>query len=157
MLKLPKVTSLVFLCNILKKKWVMKLIFWNLISMKACYKLILWFWWGWSSIPKLTCLQCLYNMSKKKLGMDFIFCMQINIKVSTSWHYCFWWKWSDMSKVLKIESWQYFCNIFRKKCRNCFCILLWCKTFRYFTGVQSCSLLLVFGSLWSEMSVAFTA
>ena len=31
-----------------------------------------------------------------------------------------------------------FANILRKKCHNCFCILLWCKTFRYFTGVQSC-------------------
>ena len=27
--------------NILRKNWVMKLIF------KACYKLIVWFWWGW--------------------------------------------------------------------------------------------------------------
>ena len=31
----------------------------------------------------------------------------------------------------------------RKNCCNCFFILLWCKTFRYFTGFQSCSLLLV--------------
>ena len=31
----------------------------------------------------------------------------------------------------------------KKKCRNCFCVLLWCKRVRYFTGVQSCSLLLV--------------
>ena len=29
---------------------------------------------------------------------------------------------------------------------NCFCVLLWCKTFRYFMGVQS-FLLLVFGLL----------
>ena len=27
-----------------------------------------------------------------------------------------------------------FCNILRKKSRNCFCVLLSCKTFRYFTG-----------------------
>ena len=44
----------------------------------------------------------------------------------------------------KIGSWKCFCNILRKKFRNCFFVLLWCKTFRYFTGVQSCSLLLFF-------------
>ena len=85
--KLPKITSSLFLCNILRKKWVMKLIFCMQISMKACYKLILWFWWGWSSIPKvlkIASLQCLYNISKKKIEMKLIFCMRINIKASTS-------------------------------------------------------------------------
>ena len=43
MSKLPKITSLLFLCNILKKTWLMKLIFCMQASMKACYKLILWF------------------------------------------------------------------------------------------------------------------
>ena len=43
-----------------------------------------------------------------------------------------------------------FCNILRKKCHNCFCVLLWCKTFRYFTGVQSCSLLLAFPKDWTS-------
>ena len=38
--KLPKITSLLFLCNILRKNWAMKLIFCTQISMKACYKLI---------------------------------------------------------------------------------------------------------------------
>ena len=35
MTKLPKMTSLLFLCNILRKKWVMKLIFCMRTSMKA--------------------------------------------------------------------------------------------------------------------------
>ena len=47
MAKLPKITSLLFLWNIFRKKWVMKLIFWMQISIKACYKLILWFWCEW--------------------------------------------------------------------------------------------------------------
>ena len=84
-------------------------------------------WWEWSSIIKVlkvTSLQYLYNISEMKLGMEFIFCMQINIKVSKSWHYRFWWKWLDMFKVPKV-------------------LLLWCKIFRYFAGVQSCLLLLV--------------
>ena len=63
--------------------------------------------------------------------------MQIKIKVSTSW--CFWFccKWPDMSKVPKIGNWLYLCNILRKNCRNCFIVLLWCRTFRYFTGFHS--------------------
>ena len=39
-----------------------------------------------------------------------------------------------------------FCNILRKKWCNCFCVLLWCKAFRYFMGVLSGSLLLVFST-----------
>ena len=76
--KLPKITSLLFLCNIFKKiEW------WSCtqISMKDYYKLIVWFWWGWSSIPKvpkILSLQCLYNISEKKLKMKLIFCMQKN-------------------------------------------------------------------------------
>ena len=75
--KLSKIINLLFLCNILRKKKVIKLIFCMEISMKACYKLILWFWWGWSSIPKvakIASLQCLYNILKKILVMKLIFC-----------------------------------------------------------------------------------
>ena len=53
MSKLRKIPSLLFLCNFLRKKWVTKLIFCVEISMKAWYKLIQWFWWGWSSISKV--------------------------------------------------------------------------------------------------------
>ena len=70
-----KITSLLFL-------WFFDLIFCLQISMKACYKLIMWFWWGWSSIfkvLKLSSLQYLYNISKKKL--EFIFCMQIKFGI----------------------------------------------------------------------------
>ena len=45
MRKSPKITSLIFLWNILRKKWVMQLIFWKQISIKVSYKLIPWFWW----------------------------------------------------------------------------------------------------------------
>ena len=82
---------------------------------------------------------------KKKLGMELVFCMQKNIKVSTSWHYRFLWKWLDISKVPKIGSWQYFCN-WKKKFCNCFCILLWCKTFRYFTSFSRVRCYLFLGS-----------
>ena len=39
--KLTKITSLLFLCNNLRKRLVIKLIFCMQISMKACYKWIL--------------------------------------------------------------------------------------------------------------------
>ena len=195
----------------------MKLIFCIQIRLKACYKLIAWFWWWWSSIPKISkkaCLQCLYKISKKKLEMKLAFCMQINLKVSSKListlsrqsfaqddtiiidrNYEIF---SNICNILEISqnrslgrnSFSFFrfyyssfyklvfsfllevaryvqitqnrkigitqnCpnypklpkignhNILRKECRNCFCILLWCKTFKYVTGVHSCSLVFV--------------
>ena len=49
-----------------------------------------------------------------------------------------------------------FLQYIKKKNCNCFCVLLWCKTFRYFIGVQSCFLLLVFWWLWSKMGAVLT-
>ena len=43
----------------------------------------------------------------------------------------------------------------KKNYRNCFCVRLWCKTFRYFTRFQSYSFLLVFGWLWWKLDMAF--
>ena len=43
---------LIFLCNILREKWMMKMTFCMQVSMKTYYKLILWFWWRWPSISK---------------------------------------------------------------------------------------------------------
>ena len=70
MCELPKIASLLFLYNMLRKKWVLQLIFYMQISMKACYKLIYTkiFWWIWSSIPKVpkkASFQCLYSIPKK--------------------------------------------------------------------------------------------
>ena len=53
MCELPKRASLLFLNNMLRKKWVMQLIFYIQISMKACYKLILRFFDGYGqAFPK---------------------------------------------------------------------------------------------------------
>ena len=93
-LKLPKLTSLLFLCNILKKKWLMKLVF--------CKFPTNWyydFWRRWSSIPKVLktkSLQYFYNILKMKLEMKLFFCLQIKIKVfykliSTLWWYYHFW------------------------------------------------------------------
>ena len=76
-------------------------------------------------------------LQKKKLGREIIFCMQMNIKVS-SWDYF-------LMKVARyVQSTQ---NrklvIFLQRVLQLFCVLLSCKTFRYFMGVKPCLLLLV--------------
>ena len=122
------VTNLLFLCNILRKKWAVKCIFNMQISMKACYRLILWFWWEWSRISKVPKIVC--NISKKKLEMKLFCCMQISIKVSCKlistlwasefparWCYSYWYARSSILKVLKVTSFQYLYNI-SKKVRN---------------------------------------
>ena len=38
------------------------------MQIKACYKLILWFWWELSSIPKNPNIAGLYNISEKEVG-----------------------------------------------------------------------------------------
>ena len=106
------------------------------------------FWWVWSSIPKvpkIASLQCLYNISKKKLWMEF-FMKFIKIKISTSWIINFWWK-PNMPKVPEKGSLLSFCKILRKSITTVFVFYCEAKTFRYFTGFQSCLLLLVFANI----------
>ena len=76
--KLPKITSLLFLYNMLRKKWVMQLIFYMQISMKACYKLILRFFDGYGqAFPKFPKKQVcnVFTISLKKLEMKLTFLM----------------------------------------------------------------------------------
>ena len=71
--KLRKTKSLLFLRNIVRKKWMTKLTFCMQVSMKTYYKSILWFWWKWSSIskvPKIASLQCLKK--KVRAEVDFL-------------------------------------------------------------------------------------
>ena len=53
---LPKVTILLFLCNILRKKWVMKLFFCKQMNLKVSYNLIPWILkgvrWSFPKFPK---------------------------------------------------------------------------------------------------------
>ena len=75
--KLGKIKSLLFFCNVLRNKWVIKLIFCMQINIQVSYKLILWFWCWWSNIPKvlkIASLQCLHNISKKDVRdeVDFL-------------------------------------------------------------------------------------
>ena len=85
MSRLPKITTLLFLYNMLRKKWVMQLIFYMQISMKACCKLILIYFDGHAqAFPKFPKKQVcnVFLISLKKLGMKLTFLIKINIKVS---------------------------------------------------------------------------
>ena len=108
------------------------MIFYMQINIKVSYKLISTLWvskfrtrWYYHD-QAFSSLQ--YLKKEARDGVHF-FCRQINIKVSTTRHYHFWWKWPYMFKVPKV-------------------ILLWCKTLRYFTEVQQCSLLFVLYAFW---------
>ena len=106
-----------FLCNTLRKKRVMKLIFCMQISIKVSYYN---FWWGCSSIPKVpktASVQCLYNILKNEIHLKLSFGMQIIIKVtcnlisklwtskfSTRWYYHYWRSWSSILKVFISQS-----------------------------------------------------
>ena len=107
-----------------------KLIFCMQISMKAWYKLILWFWWGWwriTKVPKITSLQCFYCISKKKVRDEDDFLdeekhqsfLQVNINILGIKFFC-----KVMLslligmiilKVLKVTSLQYLYSISKKK------------------------------------------
>ena len=115
------------------------------------------FWWVWLSIPKvpkIASLQCIYNISKKKLWMEF-FMKFIKIKISTSWIINFLWK-PDMPKVPDKRILLSFCNILRKSITTVFVFYCEAKTFRYFTGFQSCLLLLVFANIQTVLIFART-
>ena len=129
MTKLPKITGLLFLCNILREKWVMKSIFCMQVSMKVSYKLILWFLMGMikqngSQNNKFTMyLQYLKKYGVKRDEVDF-FWSWVSYKLisilwasnfPTRWYYRHWRAWSSILKVLKVSSLQYLYNILKKK------------------------------------------
>ena len=122
--QLPKITSLLFLRNIVRKNSVIKLIFCMQINMKACYKLIVWFWWGCSSIPKvpkIASFQCICDISKKKLKRKLIFCTQININ-STSWYYQFLMEVARHIQNTHNRKLVIFLQYVKKNCWNCFLV-----------------------------------
>ena len=78
MLKLPKITSLKYLCNISRKTWRMKL----QINIKGFFNWHYHFRCVWTEIPKITSLSFLYNILRKKWMLKLIFCIHTSIKVS---------------------------------------------------------------------------
>ena len=122
--KLPKITSLLFPYNILRKKWVVKLTFCKQIRMKVSYidtKILM----GMVSISKA------HKIASLQLEMKLIFCTQIYIKIShkfistfwtsyfpARWYYHYWWTWTNILKVLKVTTLQYLYNISKKEVKD---------------------------------------
>ena len=80
MSKLPKITSLLFLCNILKQNVSDEIYFLHAGKHQSLLQIDNMISMGqeWSRIPKVSkiaSLQCLCNISKKELEMKLIFCM----------------------------------------------------------------------------------
>ena len=102
--------------------------------MKTCYKLMLWFWWGWSTLKFFLTLtftseehsqstqnskfaSTLYNISKKvRNGVHFE-------------HADKHWSFYKLALLVLRE-------VARQKYHNYFCVLLWCKASRYFARVS---------------------
>ena len=113
--KLPKITSLVFLCNMLRKKEVIEEVHFlhadkhksflqvdfNTLDIKVSCNVIL----------SLSMAMIKYSQSSESnkltiyLWMEFLFYVKIIIKVSTSWHYHFRWNWPRISEVKRMGSW----------------------------------------------------
>ena len=141
--KSPKITSLLFLCNVLRKKWVMKLTFYMQIRMKISYKLILWF------LMRVWFLKGMVKHSPSSQNSKFAMALQYlknEVRHEVDFlhadeHHSFYklalflMEVARHVQIPKIGSCWYFCNILRKKCRIYFCVLLRWEIFIYFTGV----------------------
>ena len=124
--KLAKTKRFPFLCNILREKWMKKLTFCMQIRMKSYCKLILWFWWRWSSIskvPKIASLQCLYNISRDEV--DFLHLDKFQSGLQVNFNTCgtkvgykviLWLLISMMkhSQIFQSNNFANFCNMSRK-------------------------------------------
>ena len=127
----------------------------NTFSIKAFYNVMgmimkTWrtWWWEWSSILKvLKVTSC--NVFTISLKRSYEWSSQFLIKLLI---------FDDSSQTCpkyQKRKFDKFYQYIKKKYCNCFCVLLWCGTFRYFTGFQPCLLLHFFGWLWSKMGVVF--
>ena len=116
--KLHKITSLLFLCNILRKKWEIKLIFCMQLSMKVSYKLILSFITGMvkqSQSSQNSKFAMFLQYLKKEVRDEADITCRKTSKISSNWNYHFCCVWPSMPKLPEITSLLFLCNIVRKK------------------------------------------
>ena len=99
-------------CNISRKKWVMKLIFWMPINIKVFCKLTQSFSIGLFGHAQSTeiSLHYLNTISKKKLEWSSFFKCRLTLKFSMIWYCHFCLLWPGMPRVPKITSFQYHRN-----------------------------------------------
>ena len=122
--KLIKIISLLFLCNIVRKKYISDEVdFLHADKHESMLQIDIMILMGMvkhSQSSQKSKFVCLYNISKKKLEMKLNFCMQINIKClyklisillalksPRRWYYHYWWEWWSILKALKVTSLQY--------------------------------------------------
>ena len=158
----------------------MQLIFYMQISMKACYKLILWFFDGYGqAFPKFQKNQVcnVFTISLKKLEMKLTLLMQTKFPNSWFQHFVikvfdnvldmiiktwrtWWWEWSSILKVLKVTSLQCLWNISRKKLWMEFSIFdlsyqFLMKVSRHVQSTKKRSLLILSNILRKSIATAF--
>ena len=84
-------SNFLFLCSILRKKWVMKLIFHMQIKTKITYKLILWFLIGMAKHSQNSRVCNVFTISwKRSWRWSWVFSMQINITISYNLTWKLW-------------------------------------------------------------------
>ena len=107
-----------YLCNIFRRTWLMKLIFWLQISTNVFYKLLASLWVcvvRHAHSTQSNKFEYLRNTSRKTWRMKFIFCLQINIKCFFKIILSFWVSVASMPKLPKITSLLFFCNMLRER------------------------------------------
>ena len=130
MLKLLKITSLLFLWNMSRNKRVMKLIFYIHISMKCFFKLIQWLLIGMdkhsqNSQKSKFGISLQYLLKEVRHEVDFLHAdkrqsfLQVILKTwvlkfPKRWYYHYWWAWSSFLKLLKVTSLQYIYNVSKR-------------------------------------------
>ena len=117
------------LYNISRIKLSWSWFFYMQINVKVSYKLIStpwaskfptrWYYHHWFFACRWTSI--FYN-----LALSFLIEVARHVQSTQNWKL--------------VIFWQY---LKKKKCSKCLCVLLCCKILRYFTGVQSCPLLLL--------------
>ena len=114
--KLPRITSLQNLCDIIRTKWGIKLFF-CAMSITIFYKWNYNFWWVWRGMLKLlkiTIIECLCNISRTNWVMKLIFYMLITIKFFYNLIVLFLMSLARDAQSTRVNQ-QWLCNILKKK------------------------------------------
>ena len=122
----PKITSLLFLSNILRKKWVMFFFFQCRWAWKFPTNWYYYFWWGWSKHSQSSqnskfAMSLQYLRKEVRDQVDFPHAHEHYVstfwasKFPVRWSYHYLWELSSILKVLKVTSLQDLSNISKTK------------------------------------------
>ena len=115
-------------CNIVRKKWMMKLIFCMRLNIEVFCKVILSFWVRVTRHAESTQSKFAYlcNISIKAWEMKLIFCLQINLKVFHKMIVSLWVCIARQAQSSKNNQFTISFNISRKtwRMKSIFCLLI---------------------------------